>query len=154
MQGILVYFAYMPRASKRFLNKNVHRELQDHFAYLISSLQKSEDIERFFDEFLTREEKLMLSKRLMLHMMLENDYSISHIERVLKMSRETIRYHKHIWEKGGSIYRNIISKIVKRQKTKEFWKKVEEALKPVDLLMKSKTNMKARAKFASGDWYD
>ena len=61
----------MPRASKRSVDKNLRIELQDNFAYLISSLHKSSDIQQFFETFLTDEEKTMLTKRLMLHLMLE-----------------------------------------------------------------------------------
>ncbi|HVF69900.1 MAG TPA: Trp family transcriptional regulator [Xanthomonadales bacterium] len=142
----------MPRASKRILNKNIYEELEDHFSFLISSLHSSQDIERFFSDFLTSEEKSMLTKRLMLHLMLENGYTVSHIKAVLNMSRETIRVHQHVWGKGGNTYKVMLQKIAHREKTKEFWKKVEQILRPFDLALQSKTNMKARAKIAGKDY--
>lgn len=151
MPGIPVYLAYMPRASKIQLSKNIYEELQDNFAFLVSSLYKSADIEQFFQDFLTSEEKIMLTKRLMLHLMLEQGYSQSQIRAVLNISRETIRVHQHVWDKGGSTYRTIIQKIVKREKTKQFWQKIEALLEPLNLALKSKSNIKARAKLASGD---
>lgn len=142
----------MPRASKRFISKSVNSELKEYFANLISSLNSSKEIEQFFNDFLTIEEKIMLSKRLMLHLMLENRYQNYQIEEVLKVSGETVRVHKNIWEKGGILYKKTIGKIAKKQKNKYFWRKVERILKPLELALESKTNMKSRAKFASGDW--
>lgn len=144
----------MPRASRKPIKKDVGIELEEHFASLISSLQNAKDIKQFFQDFLTKEEKTMLTKRLMLHLMFENGYKPFQIETVLSMSRETIRVHGNIWSRGGVVYKQIISKIAKREKAKRFWEKVEKILKPIDLALRSKTDMKARAKFASGNWFD
>ncbi|PIP74428.1 MAG: hypothetical protein COX78_02230 [Candidatus Levybacteria bacterium CG_4_10_14_0_2_um_filter_35_8] len=142
----------MPRVSKRPIGKKVGEDLKESFASLISSLQTSNEIEQFFKDFLTNEESTMLAKRLMIYLMLENKHTASDIELVLSMSRESIRFHQKAWENGGEVYKKVIAKIAKRQKTREFLKKVEKLLKPIDLALSAKTNMKARAKFASGDW--
>ncbi len=142
----------MPRVSRRPIRENIKEEIQDNFAYLISSLTSSKDIEQFFVDFLTHEEKVMLSKRLMLHLMLENRYEYSEISTVLGISNETIRTHKNRWLHGGHIYKIIVKKIAKREKTKEFWNKVEEILRPLELAFQAKSNSKARAKLASGDF--
>lgn len=142
----------MPRASKRYLSKNINEDLKDNLSFLISSLNTPSDIEEFFNDFLSDEEKTMLSKRLMLHMMLERGYRQSDIKAVLGMSRETIRVHQHVWNKGGNAYKNMMRKIAKREKSKTFWKKVESILKPVELALQSKTNMKARAKLLNREY--
>jgi|WetSurMetagenome_2_1015567.scaffolds.fasta_scaffold95209_2 uncharacterized protein YerC len=144
----------MPRASKKPVSEKVMIELQDNFAYLVSSLSNSVEIQQFFNDFLSDEEKLMLSKRLMLHLMLENGYEAEEICAVLGITKETVRIHKTIRILGGSAYKTIIKKIARREKTKQFWKKVENALKPLDLMLQAKTNMKARAKLLSGDYSD
>ena len=144
----------MPRASRKPIKRELNKELNDYFTSLISSLNRASEVERFFVDFLTEEEKKMLTKRLMLHLMLENNYKPSQIESVLDMSRETIRVHGKIWSKGGLIYREIISKIAKKEKAKRFWEKVDKILKPLDLALRAKTDMKARAEFASGSWKD
>lgn len=144
----------MPRASRKPVKKSLNQELNQYFTSLISSLNRAEDIEQFFKDFLTIEEKTMLTKRLMLHLMLENGYKTSQIEAVLGMSRETIRVHGHIWSGGGIVYKKIVNKIAGKEKAKRFWEKVDKILKPLDLALRSKTDMKARAQFASGGWYD
>ncbi len=142
----------MPRASRKPIKKTLNEELNSYFTSLISSLNRAEDIEQFFKDFLTLEEKKMLTKRLMLHLMLENKYKPSQIEAVLDMSRETIRVHGNIWSRGGIVYKKIIGKIAGKEKAKRFWEKVDKILKPIDLALRSKTDMKARAQFATGSW--
>jgi uncharacterized protein YerC len=143
----------MPRVSRKQLGIDIHNQLEDNFSFLISSLQNAKDIEDFFGDFFSSEEKTMLTKRLMLHCMLYAGYSTSQIHAVLGVSQETIRVHKHLFKNGGETYKKIIRKISDREKTKEFWSKVEEILKPVGLLLKSKSDMKARAKLLSGDYH-
>lgn len=142
----------MPRASRRTIRKEVDLELKDNFAFLISSLSSKKDIEQFFQDFLTHEENTMLAKRLMLHLMLENGYKTSEIQAFLSISKETIRVHKNIWERGGLTYKKVISKIARQEKTKQFFKKLENLFKPIDLAIRSRNDMKARAKLGSGDW--
>ena len=144
----------MPRASRKPIRKNLNQELNVYFASLISSLNKGEEIEQFFKDFLTTEEKIMLTKRLMLHLMLENGYKTSQIEAVLGMSRETIRVHGYIWSGGGAIYKRIISKIAGKEKTKRFWDKVDKVLKPLDLALRSRTDMQARVQLGTGVSFD
>lgn len=142
----------MPRASRRTVRKEIDLELKDNFASLISSLSASKEIEQFFQDFLTKEEGTMLTKRLMLHLMLENGYRTSDIQAFLSISKETVRVHRNTWSRGGITYKKVISKIARREKTRQFFKKIERMLKPIDLAMKSRNDMKARAKFASGNW--
>ncbi len=142
----------MPRTSRKKLNKELEEKLKEYFSFLISSLNSREEIEGFFEDFLTTEERRMLSKRLMLHLMLENNYRLVDISCALGISNETIRTHKNLWQRGGIIYKRIIQKLGKREITKKLWKKIEKILKPVDLFLQSKRDMKARAKFISGDW--
>lgn len=142
----------MPRVSKKILRREIEEEIRYNFASLVSTLSSSKDIEKFFEDFLTKEENKMLTKRLMLHIMLENGHRQSDIGSFLGMSRETIRVHKNLSERGGSVYKNIIGKIARREKTKQFFKTLEKKLKPVELVFKSRNDMRARAKLASGDW--
>jgi uncharacterized protein YerC len=147
-----MYTMYMPRVSKWPVEENIQGELSDNFVYLVSSLHSSKDIEQFLNAFLTEEEKMMMAKRLMLHLMLENKYDASQIAAILNVSRETIRNHKIVWLTGGKTYKSIIAKLAKREKTKQLWRKVERILKPLDLMLHSRSNMKARAKLLSGDY--
>lgn len=142
----------MSRVSKKFINRDLETELEDHLSYIIASLSDKKEINIFLREFLTEEEKKMLGKRLVLYMLLYRGFSSSKINSILSMSFETIRWYKQIYNNKPEIFRRIIDKIIKREKSKEFWKKMDAILEPVSLAMQAKTNMKARAKFASGNF--
>lgn len=142
----------MPRASRKKLSKETDIELKENFSSLISSLQYPIEIEQFFQDFLTKEENLMLSKRLMLHLLLENNYKGIEIQSILGVSEETVRVHKQAREKGGKTYKKIIGKIAKGRKIKLFLQEIDRKLRPLELALRSKTDMKARAKFISGDY--
>ncbi|MDO8486852.1 MAG: Trp family transcriptional regulator [Candidatus Curtissbacteria bacterium] len=142
----------MPRASKYKLTTTKLTELESHFSYLISSLNKPGDIKLFFDEFLTSEEKLMLTKRLVLIMMLKRDYPDYVCQGALHISYETVRNYKIYLNHKSQAFDKTIDRLISRQKTRELFEKIDKVLKPLELALKSGTNMKARAKFASGDW--
>jgi len=144
----------MPRVSKKSLNKEINSELKENFSSLISSLQNPKEIEQFLNDFLTKEENLMLAKRLMLHLLLDNKYKSLEIQSILGVSKETVRVHKVNWERGGETYKKIINKIANKRKVKLFLQAIEKKLRPLELALQSKTNMKARAKFLSGDYND
>lgn len=84
--------------------------------------------------------------------MIEGGYDPREIAIVLGISRETVYKHKILIGAVSKGYREIINKISRRRKTREFWKIVEKFLRPVELILESQNNMKARAKLASGDW--
>ncbi len=140
----------MPRASRRQVDNAIRIELDDNFAFLISSLSSSSDIRKFFEIFLTDEEKTMLAKRLMLHLMLENGYGLAEASAILCMSNETVYKHKRIYNTGSKAYKNIIEKIARRDKTKRFWREVNKLLRPLDLALRAKSDMKARAELLQG----
>ena len=142
----------MPRASRKPVKEDVDREIRESFSSLISTLSDSLEIQKFFNDFLTREEQIMLSKRLMLHLMLERGYKNFQIESILGISKDTVRIHKAIWERGGNVYKEILGKIAKKSEVRDLWRKFEKLLQPLDLAFKARNDMRARAKLASADW--
>lgn len=140
----------MPRVSQIPINKELKENLDDSFSDLISSLKDTSEIKAFFEDFLTKEERAMLSKRLLLHLMFEKEYSNSEIQSILGIRYETIRVHKNNWERGGKTYKLVLKKIASKQKSKLLFKKIEVLIDKVNLAIKSRSDMKARAKFASG----
>lgn len=94
----------------------------------------------------------MLSKRIMLHLMLERGYKSSQIQAFLGVNKDTVRIHTTIWQRGGSVYKNVLKVIAKKAEAREFWERLEKFFAPVELFVKSRNDMRARAKFASGEW--
>ncbi len=142
----------MTRISKYKLPQEKIEEIRNHFSHLVASLTNAKEIESFLDEFLTQEERLMLAKRLVLLMMIKRGYSPSLIQSVLHVSYESVRTYTNQLVNKSKLFQETIAALIKREKAKEFWAKVEKLLKPIDLALRSKNDMKARAKFASGDW--
>ena len=140
----------MPRASRQPINKTLNRDLEESFSGLISSLQRPNDIKSFLNDFLTKEEKTMLFKRLMLHLMIEKGYESSKIQSTLGIRYETIRVHKNNWERGSEVYKSVLRKIASKQKARLIFKRIEAVFSRLDLAMRAKSDMKARAKFATG----
>ncbi len=142
----------MPRVSKVKLEQNQLEEINAHLSYLISSLNNYNDIENFLEEFMTKEEKIMLSKRLLLFMMLKNNYSPSSIQAALHVSYETVRTYKNQLDNKNAQFNQIIERLIKRDQAKILFEKIDKLLKPLGLALRSKTDMRARAKFLSGDY--
>lgn len=142
----------MPRTSKFRLDQKQLQEINSHLLFLISSLKNSGEAERFFGDFLTKEEKVMLSKRLVLFMMIKKGYGPSVIQSALHVSYETVRTYQNQLYSKDKFFHVTLDKLIKRQRTLSLFAKIDKLLKPIDLALKSKSNMQARAKLASGDW--
>lgn len=143
----------MPRASKFRFNEKEFEKINSHLLYAISSINNSGDVEKFLDGFLSKEEKIMLAKRLVLFMMLKRNYAPSVIQGALHVSYETVRINQNQLGSKNPYFQTLLDKLIKREQTKELFEKLDKALKPLALALESKTNMKSRAKFASGDWH-
>lgn len=144
----------MGRVSKRVLSKDLVQEVEEQFSFLISSLTNKGEINLFMSEFLSKEEKLMLGKRLILYMMLYKGMTNSQIHNTLSMSRETIHWYRQTYESKSELFRKNIKKLIARERNKELWEKIDKILEPLYLAMEAKTNMRARAKLAQGDFWN
>ncbi|MCL4416709.1 MAG: Trp family transcriptional regulator [Actinobacteria bacterium] len=142
----------MPRVSKFKLGQKELERINKNLSYLISSLNKSEAIESFLDEFLTKEEKTMLAKRLVLFIFLKRNYPPSVIRSALNLSYETIRIYQNQLNLKSKSFHELVEKLIRREQTKELFEKIDKLLKPLSLVLESKSNMKSRAKFLSGDY--
>ncbi len=142
----------MGRVSKQVINKELIEDLEEQLSFIIVSFKTDQETSSFLNEFLTKEEKMMLGKRLALYMMLYKGMTSKQIHSSLSMSFETIRWYKQVYENKPDAFKKEIEKLINRKKSKELWKKIEKILKPIDLAMKARSDMRARAKFASGEF--
>lgn len=143
----------MGRVSRKVISKDLKEELEEQLSFLISSLNSKEEVNTFFEEFLTEEEKTMLGKRLILYVLLYKGLTATQIHNLLSMSYETIRWYREIFDNKSLSFKKYLEKLIKREKSKEFWNKVEKILEPFALAMEAKSSMRARAKLASGDFW-
>ena len=136
----------MPRASRKTISKDLNNELNQNFSFLVSSLRDPKEIDTFLKDFLTKEEKKMIPKRLMLHLMLFNNIDDSKISAHLGVSYETIRTHRNSWDSFSNEYKEIVSKISRRKNTKDLLRKLDKKMEKLDSFMKAKSNMRVRSK--------
>ncbi len=141
----------MGRVSRKIIDKELQKQLEAQLSFIISSLTNKKEIEVFLNEFLTKEEKVMLGKRLILYMLLEKGWTSTQIYRVLGMSYETIRWYKALFESKPDLFKITLQKLIKREKSRELWEKFEKIFETMTLALQAKTNIKARAKLAQGN---
>lgn len=144
----------MPRVSRSKLSDKELQKLHSYLYNLIASLKNEKEIEGFLDGFLTSEEKVMLTKRLIIFLMLKMNYNISVIQSALHISYETIRTYKNQFPSKNPEFHRILDKLARKETVKQLFRKIDKFLKPLDLALRAKTDMKARARFASGEWWD
>ena len=141
----------MTRVSKRQIGDEVKKELEEQLASIIASLSDKNEIKVFLDEFLTNEEKEMLGKRLLLYMLLSKGVLSEDIHKSLSVTYNTIRLYQLLFRSKPEAFRNSVKKLVKKEKTRKLWQKIDKAMQPLELALSMKSDMKARAKFVSGE---
>ncbi len=139
----------MPRISRSRLTPKQLQEISENFFYLLSYLRSNQSMETFLNDFLTKEEKVMLMKRLVLFMMLKSGYSTSMIKDALHVSQETIRSYKNQLDYKDISFHKTIDILLKKKNVEAFFTNLENIAKPIENILKSKTNMKARSKLFS-----
>ena len=68
------------------------------------------------------------------------------------MSHETIRWYSHVFDAKPELFKKQIERLINKNESQIFWKKIEQILVPVGLALHAKMDMKARAKLMTGDF--
>lgn len=118
----------MSQVSKYLLNKDVEEQMFDVFWKTIARLITRNAVKKFFFDLLSPTEKTMLAKRLAIAIMLIKGYDYRTISQTLKVSTTTIMSISNWLKNGGDGYKMVIQKIIKEEKTAEFWDNLEEKL--------------------------
>ena len=115
----------MPHVSKRFLEKGKFLGINRQLYKVVSELVRSGKSKIIFDELLTKTEKLMLSKRLAIIIMLDQKESIYAIENILKVSPSTVARMLLLYENGKYV---ALLKEIKIQNS--FWTQIQKIIPP------------------------
>lgn len=100
----------MPRRSKVELSDETLHELENQFYSFLDSLSH-EETKKFFEEFLTLEEKMMMYKRLALYWMLFEGYSLASIQRSLGVTHDTTRLYNKRKNQMSEEFKTILHRI-------------------------------------------
>ena len=121
----------MPQVSKYPLSKSTQSRLYKLFWESIADLKNAITAEEFFNDLLTPTEKIMLSKRLAIAVMLIKGYDYSSIKSILKVSPTTIGAIS-LWLKyPGKGYRKAVTELIKKEKFKKLINDIDEAVEAI-----------------------
>ena len=109
----------MPRVSKRReLTFKKQKLFLDDFYSAVTSLKDKNEVRAFFNDLLTREEKLMLAKRFQIIMMLKLGYLWEEINERIKVTNETIAIFRQKLDFGLGGLDKVAQRIIAIKKEK------------------------------------
>ena len=118
----------MTKISRRFLNKELERHIFELFLKTIIDLKSPAETQVFIEDLLSPTERIMITKRLAIAVLLTKGYTYDDIDETLKVSRATIM-NVSLWLKNGKNgYRKVVNRILESQKRESLIDKVEEIL--------------------------
>ncbi len=113
----------MTQISKYPVSKEVYNRVFEIFLKTVTGLYTKKTTANFLKEFLTPTEQVMLAKRLSVAFLLAKGYQHREISKILRVSTGTVN-RVSISYKEGEYYGEVIEKILKDEKTDEFWREV------------------------------
>lgn len=118
----------MPHISRYKLTENQIEDLSRRMVHAASLAKNHTDLNLFFDDLLTRTEKVMLGKRFLIAFMLERDYSYFDIRRFLKVSDPTIATMSERLKRRGHGFRVVLKKLEQQEKLDSILKLFEDKI--------------------------
>lgn len=118
----------MPRASKNNIIGEKHAEKLEKDLYSLVSSMDSASLNAFMKDFLSDEERVMLSKRLEVYIMLHSELDVQTISTALSVSRETVRTHRTKRRMHRKAFHEIISGIIKRRNNQKLSTNIQNAV--------------------------
>jgi len=116
----------MPQVSKYPLPEEVYNRIFELLLKVTTDSFSKNQAKELLDDLLTPTEKVMLAKRLSIGVLLLKGYPYESIREILRVSRPTIANVSRSLRYGGKGYKRFARKILKEEKTAEFWEKVED----------------------------
>lgn len=116
----------MPHISVRKLHNNALDQLFDKLTQAITHLNGRAEVDLFFNDLLTRTERIMLAKRLAIVLMLDKEYTFAQISSVLKVSEATVSVMRERADHGGRGFQLIMRRFEKDKNINEFFEKIEK----------------------------
>jgi uncharacterized protein YerC len=138
------------QVSRHNLLPEIYSELYDNFDYLIASLNSKEEIFECFKILLTRNEKIMIAKRVAILLLFARGYNIREIARFIKVSTSTVmRYYKY-FTIGSPGFHIIVEKMSETQSAGKLFDSIKSFFNFTADMLSVKTDMRARARVARG----
>ena len=117
----------MSQVSRRKVSKEIENKIFETLLEAISSIKSQKEINAFLSDLLSPVEKIMIAKRLAIAVLLSKGYSYETIKDLVKVSQTTIAKVSIAMNLNNG-YRDVIDKISKSERTREFWQDIERML--------------------------
>jgi len=118
----------MPKVSQNPLSSEMQKEISSAFVRTLARIDDDSLLKKFIDDLLTPGEKLMLSKRLMVTILLQKGYSCGSVCRMLKMSKTTVYLYQRDILRAGDGYKKIFELFFKESKGRQWLESMSKAL--------------------------
>lgn len=115
----------MAQISKYRLFAKEEAEIKSLFTEIIALLSNHDDITAFLDDFLTPTERIVLSKRITIALLLKQGCPYDVIKKTLKVSAPTISDVSLKLKYSGKGYHKILDKILMEKKIKGIFDQIE-----------------------------
>jgi len=155
----------MTQVSKYLLSDKVKQEINSIFLETISLLYKKEDIVSFLEDFLSPTERIVLSKRITIALMLKKGYSFVMIKKLIKVSQSTIAGVNLKLKYTGKGYNKVLDKMIADKKINHIFNQIEKFVlsaltikRSITFLIKSKNLFLSALTIGKGKgtgvWFD
>lgn len=118
----------MPKLSKFRLSSKDVEHLSEQIVECALQVRSKEELTLFFNDLLTRTEKAMFGKRILIAVFLENGYSYMEISRWLKVSQATVSSVRSRLDQDGRGLRLVISRLERQKKIEQIIDTIKKML--------------------------
>ena len=106
----------MAQVSKKLLNKDIEERILNTLWDGVSFVKDYQEARMFLEDLLTPTEKIMLSKRLAIAVLLTKGYGYLNISNTLRVSSDTIKEVSNWLKISGNGYRLVINRLLKQER--------------------------------------
>ena len=118
----------MAQVSKYPISKDVYDRCWEIFAKTLVNIKNPDEAQEIINDLLTPTERIMLTKRMAIAMLLSQGYEYREVMKILKVSFPTISAVSNSLKFGGNGYKKAINNILKDEKMKEFFNQIAQNL--------------------------
>ena len=115
----------MSQVSKRILPKVIEERLFENLWETFASINNTNQVKLFLQDFLSPTEKVMFAKRIAIAILLKKNYDFRSISSLLKVSTTTVNNIYKLLNLKSKSYNLLIEKYNKRKTTKELFQELE-----------------------------
>lgn len=115
----------MAQVSKYLISDKIQQEIKSIFSETISLLNNQDEIVDFLEDFLSPTERIVLSKRITIALMLKKNYSYEMIKKLIKVSQPTVAAVNLKLKYSGKGYHRVLDKMITDQKINHIFNQIE-----------------------------